>query len=312
MGQCETRISRAEREREPLCCVLISLPLLCPNSKTLSKAERKAKNITDNSYVYGEVDFHSFATIIREIRPLFPPQGTFVDLGSGTGRPCLAMALLSDMRRIVGIEALEDLVKASEAVREKYELFIEDGEQEEEQQQQESKPQNTEEGEDEEGATKARPTAADGSPLRVRRPPSLSKSPLARLEHNASLSPGEKRLQFVHGDFLQFASPSPSSSSAAASSASDAQAQAQALDFDWSQQADVVFMNSTCYSPALIAAISSRAEKLRSGALVVSLTKAINSPQFTLLSKKKYQMRSALLRPPPSQRHRRASAADAE
>lgn len=235
-----------------VCCACPSL-----TSKTLSKAERKAKNITDNSYVYGEIDFHSFATIIREIRPLFPAGGTFVDLGSGTGRPCLAMALLSDMKRIIGIEALEDLVKASEQVRDKYETFIEDGEHDKEEEDREG-----EEGSDAE--TKVRPTAADGSPLRVRRNPSVSQSPLARLERNASLSPGEKRLQFVHGDFLTH---------------------------DWWSHSDFVFMNSTCYSPALIASISAHAEKLKPGTLVVSLTKALTSQQFTLLSKKKYQMR---------------------
>jgi len=47
----------------------------------LSKNERKAKEITDNSFVYGEIDFHSYSQILKEIRPLFKADGVFVDLG---------------------------------------------------------------------------------------------------------------------------------------------------------------------------------------------------------------------------------------
>jgi len=58
---------------------------------------------------------------------------------------------------------------------------------------------------------------------------------------------------------------------------------------NWSD-GDLVLMNSTCYSPALMESISSQAERLRPGAIVVSLTKALKSNKFQLLSKKKYQM----------------------
>ena len=53
------------------------------HGKSLSKNERKQKDIKDNSFVYGEIDFASFSSIIKEIRPLFKPDGVFVDLGSG-------------------------------------------------------------------------------------------------------------------------------------------------------------------------------------------------------------------------------------
>jgi len=49
-------------------------------------------------------------------------------------------------------------------------------------------------------------------------------------------------------------------------------------------------MNSTCYSPALMESLSRQAERLQPATIVVSLTKALKSPQFQLLSKKKYQM----------------------
>ncbi len=66
------------------------------------------------------------------------------------------------------------------------------------------------------------------------------------------------------------------------------------MQLDWSD-GDFVFLNSTCYSPLLMSALSVKAEALRSGALVVSLTKALQSEKFQLLSKKKYVMSWGML-----------------
>ncbi|CAN0106555.1 unnamed protein product, partial [Hapterophycus canaliculatus] len=57
--------------------------------KSLSKAERRRKGLmNDRSLIYGEVDFASFATILREVAALAEskPGGVFYDLGSGTGK----------------------------------------------------------------------------------------------------------------------------------------------------------------------------------------------------------------------------------
>jgi SAM-dependent methyltransferase len=217
------------------------------HGKTLSKNERKAKQITDNSFVYGEIDFHSFASILREIRPLLKPDGIFYDLGSGTGRPCFAMALLSDMKQIIGIEYLSDLVEASRSVQEQYENYLESDEVE------------IESDEEEEQSDAV---AAAAKKKRV------VHSPLIKLERKQSIggsssAPPQKRVSFIQGDFLET---------------------------DWWSNGDFIFLNSTCYSPPLMQSLSQRAERVRPGAIVVSLTKALQSTQFTLLSKKKYQM----------------------
>ncbi|CAB1109286.1 unnamed protein product [Ectocarpus sp. CCAP 1310/34] len=57
--------------------------------KSLSKAERRRKGLMDNrALIYGEVDFASFATILREIGALTETKigEIFYDLGSGTGK----------------------------------------------------------------------------------------------------------------------------------------------------------------------------------------------------------------------------------
>lgn len=226
--------------------------LATSKAKAISKAERKERDISDASFVYGEIDFHSFAQILREIRPLVKRDGLFFDLGSGTGRPCFAMALLSDMHRIVGVEALEQLVQASRDVLAKYEAFVESDEVEVE-----------EEGEEENEQEEEQPHDADAhdSPTRAARPKRIVHSPLAKLERRASL-PNSARVSFVHANLL---------------------------DIDWSD-GDFVFLNSTCYSASLMAGVSEAAAKLKPGSIVVSLTKPINSPHFTILSKKKYPM----------------------
>jgi hypothetical protein len=222
------------------------------HGKTLSKNERKTKGITDNSFVYGEIDFHSFSQIIKEIRPLFKPDGIFVDLGSGTGRPVFAMALLSDMKKLIGIESLDGLHEAAKTVLEKYETFVESDEVEVE---------DTSAANQNEENTGASTTG--GSPQRKPKKRVVN-SPLAKLERRASQDWTEqRRIELIHGDFLKI---------------------------DWWSRADFVFMNSTCYSPALISSISNLAEKLRPGTIVVSLTKSLTSKQFTVMSKQKYQM----------------------
>jgi SAM-dependent methyltransferase len=220
-------------------------------AKSLSKAERKEKAITDNSFVYGEIDFHSFASIIKEIRPLFKPDGVFVDLGSGTGRACFAMALLSDMKKIIGIEALQGLSDASRQILELYETFIEDDAVE------------IEVEDPEEDATTA---ANGGSPSRTTKKKKILHSPLAKLERRASLGQAadfQQRVQMITGDFLKV---------------------------DWWTETDFLFLNSTCYSPTLIAEISKLAEKMKPGSIIVSLTKALVGSSFTVVSKKKHQM----------------------
>ena len=88
--------------------------------KHLSKAEREENKLTDvkagllaralsldytcrlqrarcfKSLIYGEVDFHSFARVLRKINPV--PGGVFYDLGSGTAKAVFVGCPASLMR----------------------------------------------------------------------------------------------------------------------------------------------------------------------------------------------------------------------
>ena len=53
-------------------------------------------------------------------------EGNFYDLGSGEGKPVLAMSLLTKFKKLIGIEFLENLNKLSLLVKEKYDKEIND------------------------------------------------------------------------------------------------------------------------------------------------------------------------------------------
>ena len=61
---------------------------------------------------------HEFDGSIRD--------GNFYDLGSGTGKPVLAMALMHRFKRLIGIEFLDNLFKLSLSIKQNYEKTIED------------------------------------------------------------------------------------------------------------------------------------------------------------------------------------------
>jgi len=71
-----------------------------------------------NNLTYGEVHYKSIAECFRFIRNKYNsfPEGqggTFVDLGSGSGKGVLAAALMHNFDRCIGIEILEGLYKQS-------------------------------------------------------------------------------------------------------------------------------------------------------------------------------------------------------
>jgi hypothetical protein len=73
---------------------------------------------------------------------------------------------------------------------------------------------------------------------------------------------GNSNIQFVHGNIL---------------------------NEDWSS-GDFIFINSTCFDNSLMGRISSKAEALKKGAILVTLTKRLPSPNFRILEAKLYQM----------------------
>ena len=58
--------------------------------------------------MYGEITFESFAIALEKIKKRYDglkeKGGKFYDLGSGTGKPVFAAALLHDFEKVTGIE----------------------------------------------------------------------------------------------------------------------------------------------------------------------------------------------------------------
>jgi len=87
--------------------------------KTVSKAERHEKGLTgQKSLIYGEVEFRSFAKVLRKISP--PEGAVFVDLGSGTGKAVFVARLLHDFGKCGGVEVLEGLHAQALKVKQRY------------------------------------------------------------------------------------------------------------------------------------------------------------------------------------------------
>jgi hypothetical protein len=83
------------------------------NARMSSRAERASSSQPDApNLTYGEVSFESLAEIFKKIKEydsLSDREVTFVDLGSGCGRPIIAAALLHPFKHLIGIEILEGL-----------------------------------------------------------------------------------------------------------------------------------------------------------------------------------------------------------
>ncbi len=67
------------------------------------------------------------AYIYEYIKHLYPNtinEGIFYDLGSGTGKPVIAMSLMHKFKKLKGIEFLENLIKLSQQIKNGYDDSI--------------------------------------------------------------------------------------------------------------------------------------------------------------------------------------------
>ena len=96
--------------------------------KSVSKKERDELNLKTPNLVYGEITFETFGTVVEKIRKCYGLPGVgasgpagvlqtrggiFYDLGSGTGKPVIAAAILHNFDVCYGIEYLEGLYSVS-------------------------------------------------------------------------------------------------------------------------------------------------------------------------------------------------------
>jgi len=80
--------------------------------------ERKGIKNDATTLVYGEIKFEPFAIAIEKIKRKYgglatSGEGTFYDIGSGTGKPVFAAVLMHTFKRAVGIEILASLHDAA-------------------------------------------------------------------------------------------------------------------------------------------------------------------------------------------------------
>ncbi|KAJ8602569.1 hypothetical protein CTAYLR_008762 [Chrysophaeum taylorii] len=93
--------------------------------KQLSKSARATFKTPLLPLVYGEIDFSSFSATLSKVRTFggLPVGGSFYDLGSGVGRPCVAAAVGFPLSKAVGIEYLVELHRVSKEAQRRYEEF---------------------------------------------------------------------------------------------------------------------------------------------------------------------------------------------
>lgn len=77
------------------------------NSTRVSKQERNRLGITDDAFVYGEIEFLPFYTMLDRTRPRAGE--IFYDLGSGAGKAVFAAACFFNFKKACGIELLPGL-----------------------------------------------------------------------------------------------------------------------------------------------------------------------------------------------------------
>lgn len=83
---------------------------------SISLKERNELNITSKEFVYGEINFDSFIELVEKIKP--NKNDIFYDLGSGTGKPCIAISLVFPIKKAIGIEILNNLWEISNKILE--------------------------------------------------------------------------------------------------------------------------------------------------------------------------------------------------
>jgi len=82
-------------------------------AKMASINERRENELQDKSLTYSELDISVLHQVLNTLKtsygPLFAQKGLFVDLGSGTGKACIAAALLHPFEKVIGIETVQCL-----------------------------------------------------------------------------------------------------------------------------------------------------------------------------------------------------------
>ena len=178
-----------------------------------ARAEGKERS---NNLIYGEITnltpFSFIFGFLSDRKEVLWGDETrvFVDLGSGTGRPVIAAALLHTFELCIGIEFVPDLFKASLRIKSLYENLL------------------------------------------------IS-------SHDSS--PSAPKVDFLCGSFLN------------------------KEVYNWVENGDVIFINSTCFDTPLMETIGSLASQMKRSSVVITLSyKLPVTAGFTLLMEERFEM----------------------
>lgn len=86
--------------------------------------ERKKLKTSDKKFTFGEIDFDNFIDLIEKINPA--ENDIFYDLGSGLGKPSLAVSLAFKIKKAIGFEILPSLLEQSKKISQKAKLLVPD------------------------------------------------------------------------------------------------------------------------------------------------------------------------------------------
>jgi tRNA G46 methylase TrmB len=96
--------------------------------KTMVDAEKTEMGVRDSKeLVYGEYTWESLRDIFVAIEDKYGGMARyrkFVDLGSGSGKMCVAAALLYPFESVVGIELIDCLYQISMDINERYSNLV--------------------------------------------------------------------------------------------------------------------------------------------------------------------------------------------
>lgn len=212
------------------------------DAKDSAAADRALSRVDGVSFVYGEVTFLSLATILaRHWRHnLAPGVGSFIDIGSGSGRAVFTAGAVHEFASCTGVEILRGLVGESTRVLREYEAdkaaVVEENVRRRNREYDEVIAQQRAATAMAAGASAAAASSTAVSSASSSSPPSLPPPVSVRPAYS-----------FLHADFR---------------------------NLDWSD-ADVVFCNSTCFCEDLMIDLAKFALRLKRGALIITFTKRL-------------------------------------
>jgi hypothetical protein len=95
------------------------------NAKSVKFGDTTNKKAEGRNFVYGEIEYDSFTTVLGIAMVGMKRKHKFVDLGSGLGKACLWVALTTNFEHILGIEVIEGLVEQSRGILQAFDKALE-------------------------------------------------------------------------------------------------------------------------------------------------------------------------------------------